>query len=393
MFSKRVDGVKASEIREILKLAARNDIISFAGGLPAPELFPVEKMKEVSRYVLDNMGEEALQYSPTEGYVPLRDFIAGRMAKTGYPTNRDEILIISGSQQGLDFAGKIFLNPGDTVLCESPTYLGAVNAFRAYEGNFREVDTDDEGMIPEDLEKALKETDNVKFIYVIPDFQNPSGRTWSLERRKALIELAGKYRIPVVEDNPYGELIFEGERQPSIKSLDTEGLVMFLGTFSKTFAPGLRIGWICASPEILSKCIMVKQSSDVQSSSISQREIAVFMEKYDFEEHVETIKKTYKKRRDLMMESIEKYFPEEAKWTYPSGGLFTWVVVPESIDTKELMERTLEETKVAYVPGASFFPNGGVHNTLRLNFSNMPEDKIVEGIRRLGDLLKKEIAL
>ncbi|MBN2655971.1 MAG: PLP-dependent aminotransferase family protein [Spirochaetales bacterium] len=390
-YSKRVVGVKASEIREILKLAARHDIISFAGGLPAPELFPIREMEEVSRTVLEEMGQEALQYSPTEGYEPLRDFIAGRMAKTGVKTDRDEILIISGSQQGLDFAGKIFLDPGDTVLCESPTYLGAVNAFRAYEGNFREVATDNEGMIPEDLEKALKETPDVKFIYVIPDFQNPSGRTWSLDRRKALVELANQYGIPIVEDNPYGELIYEGERLPSIRSLDTKGLVMFLGTFSKTFAPGLRIGWINAPKEILAKCIMVKQSSDVQSSSISQREIAVFVEKYDFEKHVEKIKSTYRKRRDLMMDSMGKYFPDSVEWTHPAGGLFTWVIVPDSIDTKELMERTLEETKVAYVPGASFFPNGGVKNTMRLNFSNMPEDKIVEGIRRLGELLKREI--
>jgi len=391
MFSKRMEGIKASEIREILKLAARQDIISFAGGLPAPELFPLKEMEEISRSVLEETGEEALQYSPTEGYDPLRNHIARRMGKLGVSTGKEEILITSGSQQGLDFSGKIFLDPGDVVLCESPSYLGAINAFRAYEGTFREIATDDEGMIPEDLERALIEIPNVKMIYVIPDFQNPSGRTWSLERRKALIELAEKYNKPVVEDNPYGDLIYEGDPIPSVKSLDRKGLVIFLGTFSKTFCPGLRIGWVCAAPPMLSKYILVKQGADLQSSTISQREISLFMDRYDLDSHVEKIKETYKRRRDIMMESMERYFPEEATWTHPRGGLFTWVVLPEGIDTKELMERTIEETKVAYVPGASFFPGGAVHNRMRLNFSNMPEDKIVEGIKRLGDLIKREL--
>lgn len=391
MFSNRIKDVKASEIREILKLASRNDIISFAGGLPAPELFPVKEMEEVSRFVLETMGKEALQYSPTEGYEPLRDHIADRMRPIGINAGKEEILITSGSQQGLDFSGKIFLNPGDVVLCESPSYLGAINAFKAYEGQFREIETDEYGMVMEDLEKALKETENVKMIYVIPDFQNPSGRTWSLERRKGLIELANKYNKPVLEDNPYGELIFEGERLPSVKSMDTRGLVIFLGTFSKTFCPGLRIGWICASPEILNKYIMVKQSADLQCSSMSQREISVFMDKYNLDNHVDKIKTVYRKKRNLMMDSMKKYFPEEVTWTHPAGGLFTWVVVPEHIDTKELMERTMETTKVAYVPGASFFPKGGVNNTMRVNFSTMPDDLIVEGIKRLGNLLRKEI--
>jgi len=391
LFSDRIKDVKASEIREILKLAARHDIISFAGGLPAPELFPIKEMEVVTNFVLETMGEEALQYSPTEGYNPLRDHIADRMKPSGINAARDEILITSGSQQGLDFSGKIFLNPGDVVLCESPSYLGAINAFRAYEGSFREIKTDEQGMVMEDLEKALKETKNVKMIYVIPDFQNPSGRTWSLERRKKLVELANKYNKPIVEDNPYGDLIFEGERLPSVKSMDTKGLVIFLGTFSKTFCPGLRIGWICASQEIMNKFIMVKQSADLQCNSMSQREISVFMDKYDLDKHVEKIKTVYRKRRDLMMDSMKKYFPEGVTWTHPTGGLFTWVVVPEHIDTKVLMEKSLETIKVAFVPGASFFPNGGVHNTMRVNFSTMPDDLIVEGIKRLGTLLNEEI--
>lgn len=391
LFSNRVKDVKASEIREILKLAARDDIISFAGGLPAPELFPVEEMKEVTRFILDTMGQESLQYSPTEGYLPLREQIAERMTPMGIKADADEILITSGSQQGLDFTGKIFLNPGDVVLCESPSYLGAINAFKAYEGTFCEIETDEQGMVMEDLEKALKETTNVKMIYVIPDFQNPSGRTWSLERRKGLINLANRYHIPVVEDNPYGDLIFEGERLPSIKSFDTEGLVIFLGTFSKTFCPGLRIGWVCADPEIVYKYIMVKQSADLQSNTMSQREISVFIDKYDFNKHVDRIREVYRRRRDIMMASMTKYFPEGVSWTYPTGGLFTWVVVPEGLDTNKILKTSLETIKVAFVPGASFFPHGGVHNTMRVNYSTMSEELIVEGIKRLGKLLEEEI--
>ena len=390
LFSDRVKDIKASEIREILKLATRDDIISFAGGLPAPELFPVEEMKKVSFRVLDEMGQEALQYSPTEGYDPLREKIAERMKPLGINAVKEDILITSGSQQGLDFSGKVFLNPGDVVLCESPSYLGAINAFKAYECEFVEIATDNNGMIMEDLEEAITAADNVKMIYVIPDFQNPSGRTWNLERREKLIGLANKYDLPVIEDNPYGDLIFEGERMPSIKSMDREGRVIFLGTFSKTFCPGLRIGWVYAGPEILNKYIMVKQGADLQSNSMSQRELNMFMEMYDLDKHIEKIKIVYRKRRDLMMKTMKEYFPKEVKFTHPTGGLFTWVEVPEYIDTKELMEKALER-KVAFVPGASFFPNGGVNNTMRVNYSTMPEDKIVEGIRRLGELLEEEL--
>lgn len=390
LFADRVKNIKASEIREILKLATKEDIISFAGGLPAPELFPVDEMKIVSRAVLDEMGREALQYSPTEGYDPLREKIAERMKPIGINATKDDILITSGSQQGLDFSGKIFLNPGDVVLCESPSYLGAINAFRTYGCEFREVETDDNGMIMEALERAIEETPKASMIYVIPDFQNPSGRTWSMERRERLIEIANKYDLPVVEDNPYGELIFEGERQPSVKSLDTEGRVVFLGTFSKTFSPGLRIGWVCANPEILNKYIMVKQGADLQSSSISQRELNKYLEMYSLDDHIDRIKAVYKNRRDLMMDTMAAHFPKAVKYNCPVGGLFTWVEVPEHIDTKVLMEKALER-KVAFVPGYSFFPNGGVTNTMRVNYSTMPEEKIVEGITRLGMLLTEEV--
>ncbi|MCG8541500.1 MAG: PLP-dependent aminotransferase family protein [Clostridia bacterium] len=390
-YSKRMKGVKASEIRELLKLTIRPEVISFAGGLPAPELFPIEEMKRVSLKILEESGQQALQYSPTEGFPPLRQKIAKRMEKLGVGTYSDNILITNGSQQGLDFSGKIFLDAEDVVIVESPSYLGAINAFRAYQCKFVEIPTDDNGMIMEELEKALNTTKNVKMIYVIPDFQNPSGRTWSLERRTKLIELANKFDLPIVEDNPYGELRFEGERIPSIKSLDREGRVIFLGTFSKTFCPGLRIGWVCASDEILNKYILVKQGADLQSNSMSQRELNEFLESYDLDRHIEKIKRLYKERRDLMINAIKEYFPSEVKYTYPQGGLFTWAVLPEHINARELMVKALERN-VAFVPGGAFFPNGGNENTMRINYSNMPGDRIVEGIKVLGEVIKESLS-
>lgn len=389
-FASRMDNIKASEIRELLKLTARPEVISFAGGLPAPELFPVEAMKAVSEEVLSTMGQQALQYSTTEGYQPLREKIAKRMANQGMTVDADSVLITSGSQQGLDFSGKIFCNPGDTVLVESPSYLGAINAFKAYECNFVEVKTDDNGMVMEDLEAKLNEYDNVKFIYVIPDFQNPTGRTWAVDRRKKLVELANKFDLPVVEDNPYGELRFEGEIPPAIKSYDTEGRVIYLGTFSKTLCPGLRIGWVSASPEILNKYILVKQGADLQSNSMSQRELDVFLNHHDLSDHIESIKTVYRKRRDLMLNTMKENFPSEASYTHPEGGLFTWVVLPEHINTRELAKKALEKN-VAFVPGGSFFPNGGNENTMRLNYSNMTEEKIVHGIKVLAEVIKEAL--
>ncbi len=389
-YSDRMEGIKASEIREILKLTERAEIISFAGGLPAPELFPIEEMKVVAVKVLNEMGAQALQYSATEGYNPLREKIAKRMEKMGIQTERDNILITSGSQQGLDFAGKVFLNPGDYVVCESPSYLGAINAFKAYQCQFIEVETDDHGMIIEDLERKLENQSNVKMIYVIPDFQNPSGRSWNLERRQELLRVAKRFNLPIVEDNPYGELRFEGEMLPSIKSMDDDGRVIFLGTFSKTFSPGLRIGWVCAKEDVLQKFITVKQGADLQSSSMSQRELDMYLELYDLDLHVEKIKNVYRRRRDVMLDAIKKEFPAEVTCTYPEGGLFTWCVMPTHLNARVLMEAAILRN-VAFVPGGSFFPNGGRENTFRMNYSNMPEDKIIEGVKRIGEVLKEAL--
>lgn len=390
-FADRMNLLKGSEIRELLKLTEQPDIISFAGGLPAPELFPVSEMAQAASEVMEEKGRVALQYTTTEGYRPLREKIAERMAaKNGIKTDADHILMTSGSQEGLDFSGRVFLNKGDVVLLESPSYLGAINAFKTCEPRFVEVPTDKDGMIMEELEKILETTENVKMIYVIPDFQNPSGRTWPLERRMKFMEIINKFEIPVIEDNPYGELRFKGEYLPSLKSLDEKGLVIFLGSFSKILAPGYRLGWICASEEILAKYNYIKQGASLQSSTIGQLEVDRFLETNDLDAHVEKINDVYGKRCELMIKTMEETFPDCVSFTHPDGGLFTWVVLPEYMDAKVLAPQCIEK-KVAYVPGGSFFPNGGHENTFRLNYSNMPEDKIVEGIKRIAEVIKDNI--
>ena len=300
------------------------------------------------------------------------------------------MLVTSGSQQGLDFSARVFVDKGDVILMESPSYLGAINAFKACEPTFMEVPTDEDGMVMEELEKILATTPNVKMIYVIPDFQNPTGRTWTLERRHKFMEIINKYEIPVIEDNPYGELRFENEDMPALKSLDTKGLVVFLGTFSKILVPGYRLGWVCASDEILSMFNFIKQGADLQTPTVTQLEANKYMEMFDLDKHVDTIRELYKHRRDLMMKTMEETFPKEAKFTHPDGGLFTWVELPEYIDTRKMALQCLEK-KVAYVPGGSFFPNGGHENCFRMNYSCMPDEKIVEGVKAIAEVIKANL--
>ena len=386
-FANRMDRLKGSAVRELMALTARPEVISFAGGMPAPELFPVEKVKEACVAMLDEMGQKALQYAPTEGYIPLRQQIVERMEKRLHiKTDIDHVLVTAGSQQGLDFSARIFLNPGDVVLVESPSYLGALNAFNACEPTYVEVPTDDYGMIPEELERILETTENVTLIYVIPDFQNPSGKTWSMKRREHFMELINKYEIPVIEDNPYGDLRFDGEYLPSLKSMDTKDLVIFLGTLSKVFCPGLRIGRICAPKEVLAKYNFVKQGADLQVSSFDQMLTAKFIELNDLDAHVDKIKEVYKVRRDLMLKTMEETFPEGVTWTVPEGGLFTWVTLPEGVDATEIAPKLLEQN-VAYVPGASFYPYPGKENHFRMNYSNATEENLVIGVKRIGAVL------
>ena len=391
-FSDLAMGLKASEIRELLKLTTMPEVISFAGGLPAPELFPLEELKKVDVEILSKEGQLAVQYGTTEGYLPLREKIAARMKKAfQVDCTPEEIVITSGSQQGLSLLAQIFLNKDDVILVESPTYLGAINAFKLCDPKFVEVPTDEKGIIPEELEKILAEYgDRVRLMYVIPEFQNPTGITWPMERRKAFMDIVNKYDFPVIEDDPYGELRYDGDVVPSLKSMDTKGNIIFLGSFSKIFMPGLRVAWMVADTVIIDKVVKLKLAVDLQSSSFAQRQASYFIDMFDLDAHVEKIKALYGKRRTLMYDSMKEYFPEGVTFTYPEGGLFTWVTLPENMDAKEIMPKVLEKN-VAYVPGGPFYPNGGNANHFRLNYSNMPEDRIVEGIKRLGAVLKEEM--
>lgn len=392
-FAERVVNSSSDEVQDalnlILSLTERPDVISFAGGLPDPDLFPLEEMMQISQQVLMEEGKQALQYSSTEGYIRLRKQIAEEIMKDAkVDASEENIIITCGSQQGLEITGRVFLNEGDVVICESPSYLGAITAFNSYKPRYVEVNMDEDGIIIVELEEALRENPNTKFIYTIPDFQNPTGRTLSLERRKRMVELAEKYGVLIVEDNPYGNLMFEGNRLPAIKSFDKNGHVIYLGTFSKIFCPGLRIGWVCADKEILEKYVGVKQSLDLNTNTMAQREVSAYMKKFDINENVDKIKKVYKRRRDLMVNTIKKEFPDSCKYTQPSGGLFVWVTLPESMDASNVLKRALDE-KAAFVPGIAFYANGGKKNNFRLNYSSMSDENIVEGIKRLGKVLKE----
>jgi 2-aminoadipate transaminase len=380
--ARRTQFMKASEIRELLKLTTRPGVISFAGGLPAAEMFPAADMITVTQQVLEHEGCKALQYSTTEGDPDLREHIAGRMnTKQGTRVAAADILITSGSQQGLEFTGKIFLDPGDVVLCESPTYVGALNAWLPYEPRFAAIATDEEGMVPEALEQALQAHDRVKFIYAIPDFQNPSGRTWSLARRQALIDLSMKYNVPVIEDSPYAELRFEGEGLPALKALDRADLVVFLGTFSKTFCPGLRCAWLAAPADLLQRYIMAKQGADLHTGTLVQRQMATYLDLFDLDDNIARVIEVYRERRDLMVSILSEELPPGVTFTHPRGGLFLWVTFPPQVNGRELLARCLEDD-VAFVPGGAFYPDSGHEHHARLNFSFMPPERIAEGTRR-----------
>jgi 2-aminoadipate transaminase len=399
-YAHRMQKMGSSVIRELLKLTEEPDIISFAGGLPAPEVFPVKEFHEACDYVLDHFGPQALQYSTTEGYLPLRAMIARHTARYSVQVDADNILITSGSQQALDFIGRLFINRGDYVVVESPTYLGALQAWNAYGAQYIPVRADENGMIVDELEAALRI--GPKFIYVLPNFQNPGGSTLSLERRKQLVELADKYGVPIIEDDPYGQLRYEGEHLPSVVYLDSEyrgpngreahysGNVIYLSTFSKLLAPGLRLAWVIAPPEVIRKLVMTKQAADLHTSSFNQY-VAYEVAKGGFlDEHVKTIRATYKERRDVMIEMMEEMFPEGVTWRKPQGGMFLWGILPEEMDAAEVLKHALEK-KVAFVPGASFHPRGGGANTMRLNFSYSAPELIREGVTRLGTTLKELI--
>ena len=391
-FSSFAQTLQASDIAELLALTEKPEVISFAGGLPATELFPIEEMKKVDEAIYNEEGRKAVQYGTTEGYVPLREEICKRMKdKFFVDCKPEDVVVTTGSQQALFILAQILVDKDQTILMESPSYMGAIMAFDPVGPKYTEVPTDDQGIVPEELEKILASDDSIRMIYVIPEFQNPTGITWPVERRKAFMDIVNKYDVVVLEDDPYGEIRYDIEKLPSLKSMDTQGKVVFLGSFSKIFMPGLRLGWIVANPEIIDKFVKFKQAVDLGTSTFGQRQAAYFLKMFDMEAHIAKITALYAKRRDLMYQSMEKYFPEVVTFTYPKGGLFTWVTLPEGMDAKELMPKCLAKD-VAYVPGGIFYPNGGNANHFRLNYSNMPEDRIVEGIKRLGDVLKEELA-
>jgi 2-aminoadipate transaminase len=396
-YAQRTKSMKGSAIRQLLKLTEEPDVISFAGGLPAPDVFPVEEFKRACIEVLDHNGAQALQYGSTDGYLPLREMISRHTNRIGIGVDASNILITSGSQQALDLLGKIFINRGDRILVELPTYLGALQAWNAYGAEYVPVPCDENGMNTDALEEALRT--GPKFIYVLPNFQNPTGVTLSLERRHKLVELADRYGVPIIEDDPYGQLRYEGDHLPAVELIDSNtreknghytGNVIYLSTFSKILAPGIRLAWVIAPTEVITKLITAKQGTDLHTSTFNQI-VAHEVSQHGFlDQHVKLIQDTYRIRRDAMLESLEENMPEGVTWTHPQGGLFLWATLPEKLNTTDLLPDAIKQ-KVAFVPGTSFYSTGAGHNTMRLNFSCCKPDVINEGISRMGRLIKQKL--
>ncbi|EIJ41153.1 transcriptional regulator with HTH domain and aminotransferase domain [Beggiatoa alba B18LD] len=387
LFADRMQSAHRSFIREILKVTENPEIISFAGGLPNPRFFPVEPIIAATAKVMQDKVANPLQYSTTEGYTPLREYIAQRYAKRhGLKVHPDEILITNGSQQGLDLIGKIFLNKGDFVALEKPSYLGAIQAFSLYEPQFHTATLQADGIDTEQLAILLAQQPT-KLFYTVPNFQNPSGITYSEAKRRALATVFQAQQTLVVEDDPYGELRFIGEDLAPLKSYLGDQAIL-LGSFSKIVAPGLRLGWICANREIIDKLVIAKQATDLQSNTLSQRLVYQYVTDNDLDEHIATIKHHYGQQRDLMVTAIEQNFPPEVTYTRPEGGMFLWVTLPPSLSAMDLFDYAAK-ANVAFVPGKAFYVDGSGNNTLRLNFSNADAQMIEEGIKRLGSAIKQ----
>jgi 2-aminoadipate transaminase len=399
-FAQRTQRITASMIRELLKLTEQPDIISFAGGLPAPEIFPVEEVRAATERVLKDHGTAALQYTTTEGFRPLRELLVRHMSRYGVEVTLENVLVTSGSQQALDLIGKLLINPGDRVLTEAPTYLGALQAFNAYQADYLPVPIDDDGMDVDALEEQLR--GGPKFVYALPNFQNPTGVTLGMGRRRRLVERAAAYGIPIVEDDPYGQLRYEGEHLPSLVTLDAEthgcangeraftGNVLYLSTLSKTLAPGLRVAWVVAPEVVISKLVQIKQGADLHTSTFCQY-VAYEVARGGFlDRHVRRIRTVYGERRDAMLRALARHAPPGMRWTRPSGGLFLWATLPEGFDTLKLLDEAITE-KVAFVPGAAFYPCGGGERTMRLNFSYAAPDIIEEGIKRLSKVIERKL--
>ena len=394
ILSVNAKGMKRSVIRELLKLTQDPEIISFAGGLPAPESFPVEELKKISQEVLDEEASVALQYGATEGDPKLRELLVERYRNMGFDIGVENLVVTTASQQALDLLAKIFCNRGDVVICGLPSYLGGLSAFRSYGAELVGVCFDEKGMCPKNLETTIKELIEAgkkpKFIYTIPDFQNPAGVTMPESRRQEIIDVAHKYDILIVEDSPYKELRFEGEHQKSIFEMDGTQQVITLGTFSKIFVPGFRIGWVIAHKDIIDKFVVAKQATDLCTSPFVQKIAARYIEKGTFDVNLKKIIIAYREKRDVMLKAFEEYMPEGVSWTRPEGGLFLFLTLPEHMDSEKLFMKAIEK-KVAFVIGSAFHSNGEGKNTMRINFSYVSKEKNLEGVKRLAQVIKEEM--
>jgi len=392
-FARRAERVEPSAIREFLSLAGDPAITSFAGGYPDATLFPIEELHQIYADLLTRGSAGALQYTASEGLPQLRALVAQRLTADGMPCTAEDVLITQGGQQGLDLTAKLFIDAGDVIVTERPTFLGAIIAFNPYEPRYRSVPIDDEGMDTEALEQVLRTTERVKVIYTVPDYQNPTGQTMSLTRRTRLVELAEEFDAVILEDTPYRELRYEGERLPTIKSLDRTGRVVHLGSFSKILAPGLRLGWALSSPEVRDKLALLKLAADTQNGTLNMRAAADYLSRFDLEGHIASMLPTYRHQRDLMLTMLEEHFPDGTTWTRARGGLFTWVTFPEGLDMARFQRDLLiPRAGVIVVPGAPFFAVQPERNHARMSFSGVPDDRIVAGVSAMGALLHEALS-
>lgn len=386
--SRRAQALTSSAIREILKVTERPEVISFAGGLPSPATFPIQRMREATDKVFAEAPQAALQYGPTEGFTPLREWIAARHSRDGVTIRPGQVLVTTGSQQGLDLLGKVLIDEGSKVLVETPSYLGALQAFSLFQPAFSAMRSDDEGIVVDALDEA--QLRGGRFMYCLPNFQNPTGRRLPLERRRVLIARARAAGVLVVEDDPYGELGYQGEQLPSLLSMDPDNVV-YMGSFSKVLAPGLRLGYLIAPEALHAKLVQAKQAADLHTPSFSQRIVFEAVQGGFLDRHIPEIRKLYGDQCELMLSALQRHFPAEAKWNRPAGGMFIWVTLPEGIDASALLARAIEQN-VAFVPGAPFFAVDPQPNTLRLSFVTVSAEKIEQGMARLGALVREEIA-
>jgi 2-aminoadipate transaminase len=391
LYARRTAGMSASEVRALFAVASRPEVVSLAGGMPYVQALPTEHVLEVVDSVLADRADVALQYGGGQGSPLLRERLAALMAEESTEVDPDDVLVTTGAQQALDLVGKVFVDPGDEVVVEGPSYVGALSAFSAYEPRFVHVDLDDDGLIVDQLEEALVRGVRPKFVYTVPNFHNPAGVTMSYERRQRLVGLCREARIPIVEDNPYGMLRFEGESLPTLRALDPEN-VIYLGTVSKIFSPGVRVGWAVAEPGVLQRLILAKEAADLCGSSFTMLVTERYLSGQTWRANLDTLVGTYRSRRNTMLDALEEHFPPAARWTHPAGGFYVWVTLPDYVDARTMLAAAVER-RVAYVPGTGFYADGRGKDRMRLAFCYPTEDRIVEGVRRLGELLVDEETL